>query len=107
MARSGRKLKLTQAIQISAKPIGEICREARISRVTYYSWIKRAPNLELEELSNKSKCPRKLQFVAGEIETAILEAKMMYPHVGCRQLSNWLKRFRNFRVYLRPVVNLP
>ena len=100
------KLKLIQAIQTSGKSIGEACQEAGISRVSYYNWVKRAPNLELEELANKSRCPRKLQFIAGEIETAIVEAKMMYPHMGCKQLSNWLKRFRNVWVNPRTVLRV-
>lgn len=74
------KLKIIQAIQTSGKALNEACQEAGISQVTYYNWTKRAPNLELEQLANKSRCPRKLQFIAGEIEAAIVEAKMMYPN---------------------------
>ena len=73
------KLKIIQAIQTSSKSIKEACRETRISRVSYYSWVKRAANLELEELANKSRSPQKLQFTAGKIEPAIVGKMTLTP----------------------------
>ena len=75
------------------KPMSALCREAKISRPTGYSWLRRFQTGGIEALVEKSRCPHHSPArTAKDIEQRVVEMRQKWPDWGARKLHALLER---------------
>lgn len=91
MKKMTSRKKMIQAIA-SGQSVAQAAREAGVSRVTAYQWLRRAGQQGLDALSEQSRrpleCPTQTPPQAVE---ALLAAKALHPSFGAKKLCAWLQ----------------
>ena len=91
MKKMNLRKKMIEAIE-NGQSVAEAAREAGVSRVTAYKWLRRAEQQGLDSLSEESRRPLESPRQAPqEAVEELLAAKARHPSFGAKKLCAWLQ----------------